>query len=182
MVKSVPKIEQKQTDGWTEAIALPPMIMRSVTSCYSKKCQWQPASPWLDTPVGCVWWHCGCRVWTLSLSKGRQVHVPPKCPSVWGSKPLSSTWFLVSMWVCTQMVSQFLQPLLGLAVVTNAHIDTQTKRPLYSGRNGLHLALHVSMRAKNYVDRCVLLFISFRDCCSRCRFQPYNCVIIRFVE
>jgi len=22
----------------------------------------------------------------------------------------------------------------------------------------------------------------FRDCCSRCRFQPYDCVIIRFVE
>ena len=24
--------------------------------------------------------------------------------------------------------------------------------------------------------------VLFRECCSRCRFQPYDCVIIHFVE
>jgi len=28
----------------------------------------------------------------------------------------------------------------------------------------------------------LLLLLTFHKCCSRCRFQPYDCVIIRFVE
>jgi len=28
----------------------------------------------------------------------------------------------------------------------------------------------------------VVGFNSFRECCSRCGFQPYDCVIIRFME
>jgi len=37
--------------------------------------------------------------------------------------------------------------------------------------------LDISRWKNLFTDR-----LLFRECCSRCRFQPYDCVIIRFVE
>jgi len=39
-----------------------------------------------------------------------------------------------------------------------------------------------SLRLEHNVPHRRKLLLLFRECCSRCRFQPYDCVVIRFVE